>query len=143
MSSNNAFAWDFNDINLTTSVSATTVTPTVTIGDPNSIWTTTTTGTGIGYNYPNSWVGTVVPGTPSGKITLTGDQADIDVNGRSLMKTLDAIMDRLNLLETNKELEAEWDELAELGRQYRELESHIKEKMETWKRLSANEPKKD
>ena len=74
-----------------------------------------------------------------GKISLQGKNADIDINGVSLMATLKRIEERINLLTVNTELEAEWDELRELGDQYRALEQRIKDKMETWNRLQAQD----
>ena len=43
----------------------------------------------------------------SGTIQLEGENADIKVNGESLMETLRGIQDRLNMLQPNPELEAE------------------------------------
>lgn len=76
----------------------------------------------------------------SGTIELTGQDADIRVNGRSLMDAIDALEQRLNILVPNPELEAEWDELRELGERYRELEKKCKEKGEMWKKLKQMPP---
>ena len=70
-----------------------------------------------------------------GTIDLRGENADIRVNGESLMKTLQSIQDRLNMLRPNTELEAEWDQLKELGDQYRKLEAEFKEKSKMWNAL--------
>jgi len=75
----------------------------------------------------------------SGRLDLRGENADIVVNGQSLMTMLQQIQERLNILTVNAELETEWDELRELGRQYRELEQHIKDKMATWQKLKAQD----
>ena len=75
--------------------------------------------------------------TLSTKIKLEGEGADIDINGISLLKTLQEIQSRLNLLQPNTALEAEWEELYALGRKYRELEQQIKDKQATWDRLKA------
>ena len=77
---------------------------------------------------------------PSGSIELRGDDADIKVNGRSLMDAIDALEQRLNILVPNPELEKEWDELRELGERYRELEKKCKEKGEMWKKLKQMPP---
>jgi len=50
---------------------------------------------------------------------------------------LQEIQSRLNILQPNTALEAEWNELFELGKKYRELEQHIKDKQATWDRLKA------
>lgn len=73
----------------------------------------------------------------SGTIELRGEDADIIVNGVSLMDKLDAIAERLNILDVNQELEAEWDQLRELGERYRELEQELKAKSEMWKTLKT------
>ena len=71
----------------------------------------------------------------SGKLSLTGENADIDINGRSLMDAISALEQRLNIMIPNPELEAEWDELRELGDRYRELEKQCKEKGRMWSNL--------
>jgi hypothetical protein len=71
----------------------------------------------------------------SGTIQLEGENADIRVNGESMMQTLRNIQDRLNMLRPNPELEAEWDQLRALGEQYRKLESEFKEKSKMWNTL--------
>ena len=96
---------------------------------------------------PNTWTTsdtfTIAPNPvmidKSGSISLRGEKADIEVNGVSLMATLKRIEERINLLTVNTELEADWDELRELGEQYRALEQRIKDKMETWNRLQAQD----
>ena len=76
----------------------------------------------------------------SGVIDLKGDNADVKVNGESLMETLHEIQDRLNILRPNKELEAEWDQLRELGEKYRQLEVELQEKSKMWKTLKSMPP---
>jgi hypothetical protein len=93
------------------------------INFPNSVWTTSSD-----YSWQNK---------ASGKIQLDGDDADIEVNGRSLMQCIDAIEQRLNILVPNPELESEWAELKKLGDRYRKLEKKIQDKMATWDRLKA------
>jgi hypothetical protein len=91
---------------------------------PNTVWTTNTADWSIG-------TGT----NQSGALNLQGDNADIVVNGRSLMDAIDTLEQRLNILVPNPELEAEWDELRELGDRYRELERLCKEKGDMWSKL--------
>jgi hypothetical protein len=96
--------------------------------------------------YTSSAIGGVTGATISaasgkqGQLSLTGDNADIVVNGKSLMSMLERIEERLNLLEPNTNLEADWDELRELGERYRELEKRCKEKAEVWKKLKDLPP---
>ena len=76
----------------------------------------------------------------SGTMELRGENADIKVNGRSLMDAITKLEERLNVLVPNPELETEWDELRELGERYRELEKKCKEKGEMWKKLKSMPP---
>jgi len=72
----------------------------------------------------------------SSKIRLDGPEADIEINGESLIDMLKAIEQRLNILKPNEELESEWEELKALGDQYRKLEAQIQDKMKTWNAIS-------
>lgn len=100
----------------------------------NTVWTTSTSGiNGIDWS-----VGGNI--RPSSTIQLTGEDADIQINDKSLMKTLEAIEQRLNILVPNPELEAEWDELRELGERYRELEKKCREKGDMWNKLKSMPP---
>ena len=67
------------------------------------------------------------------------EDADIKIGGRSLMKTLDDMLERLAILETNSKLEAEFDELREVGNRYRMLEQELKEKLKTWEILKRED----
>jgi hypothetical protein len=108
--------------------------PTITIGSSganisNNMWTTNTT---------TGWNGTSAADlNQSGKLSLQGTNADIDINGKSLMKTLEALEERLNMLVPNPELEKEWDDLRRLGNRYRKLEAKCKEKAEMWNKLKS------
>lgn len=110
-----------------------------------NIYTLGANGTGA-YDYSNisissGWT-TTSPTTitQSGVMELRGENADVKVNGRSLMDAIDALEQRLNILVPNPELEKEWDELRELGERYRELEKQCKEKGEMWKKLKQMPP---
>jgi hypothetical protein len=100
-----------------------------TYGGPYTI--NTSNGTGIA----NPWATNATLKSP--RIQLNGPDADIEVNGESLMATLSIIKERLNYLQINPELEAEWSELKQLGDQYRTLEQQIQEKQATWDRLKV------
>jgi hypothetical protein len=110
----------------------------------NYNWITTGTGTnGVGsLDWSNLTIGSSVHTTigQSGLMELHGENADIKVNGRSLMDAIDALEQRLNILVPNPELETEWDELRELGERYRELEKKCKEKGDMWKKLKQMPP---
>ena len=108
--------------------------PTITIGSSganisNNMWTTNTT---------TGWNGTSAADlTQSGMLSLKGKNADIDINGKSLMKTLEALEERLNIMVPNPELEKEWDDLKKLGNRYRKLEAKCKEKAKMWNKLKS------
>jgi len=95
------------------------------VGYSNTMWTTGLSGT------------SAADLNQSGKLSLQGTNADIDINGKSLMKTLEALEDRLNMLTPNPEMEEEWDQLRELGDRYRELEQQCREKTKMWNKLKS------
>jgi hypothetical protein len=118
--------------------------PTTTFGNitagltaSSAIYTTGTTGIGLNYSNASPWA-TYQP--TGGKITLEGDGADIEVNGKSLMDMIGKIEERLNILTPNEKMEAEWDQLRELGAQYRALEAKLKEQSEMWNTLKKMPP---
>jgi hypothetical protein len=94
----------------------------------------TTTGTNGAWANPNTM--TI---QPSGIVKITGKDADIDINGRSLKQFMDDVEQRLNLLRPNTELEKEWADLKLLGDQYRALEKEINNKMTTWDILKTED----
>lgn len=81
-----------------------------------------------------------VVASQEGKLSLKGKDADIDINGISLVETLKGIQDRLNILRPNKELEEKWDDLKALGQKYRELEAELIEKQSMWDTLKKMPP---
>ena len=97
------------------------------INFPNAVYTTSTV------NSP--WVQS--PPMAGPKIRLEGADADIEINGISLWATMQEIANRLNIMHTNPELETQWQELRELGEQYRKLEQHILDKQATFDRVRA------
>jgi hypothetical protein len=60
---------------------------------------------------------------------------DIVIDGRSLSKSIDAIEERLGILNPNPELEDRWDQLRNLRNQYMELEKDLLEKEKLMKIL--------
>ena len=93
--------------------------------------------TGIADN--TTWSTTTAMLTPNGQIELKGDQADVVINGVSLTDTLKGIQDRLCMLQPNTALEADWDQLQKLGKQYRTLEAELVEKQRAWNILKKQE----
>ena len=80
---------------------------------------------------------------PSGKITLNGDDADIEINGESMVGMLREIRDRLNIIQVSETMEAEWDELRALREQYEAKLAECREKSRAWTALGAQETKQD
>ena len=115
---------------------------------PSGTGNVTISGVGAGLNYTSPY--TFTSASPnwsirddnnvSSTIDLKGENADIRINGVSLMDMLTTIQDRLNILVPNPELESEWDQLRELGDQYRELEKKVKEQGDMWAKLKAMPP---
>ena len=79
---------------------------------------------------------TSVPYDPSVIIADTGinmkPEADLKIGDRSLKEFMNKVEERLNILRPNAALEDKWNELAELGKRYRELEIEILEKEKMW-----------
>ena len=101
-----------------------------TISSPNA---TPYYSTGAG---TNPWVSNITT-THAGRMELNGDNADLIINGVSLMEIL---QDRLNIMVPNPELEKAWAELKRLGDRYRKLEKKLKEQGEMWAKLKAMPP---
>lgn len=78
------------------------------------------------------WTDTI---KPSAKITLTGDDADIEINGESVMGVLKEIRDRLGIIQVSEAMEAEWDELKQLREQYEAKLAECREKSRAWNML--------
>jgi hypothetical protein len=75
---------------------------------------------------------------PSGKITLKGDDADIEINGESVVGMLREIRDRLCILQVSKEMEQEWDELRALREQYEAKLADCVAKSKAWQLLKQS-----
>lgn len=90
-------------------------------------------------NYDFSDINVNYGNFPSGSLTLDGEDADIVINGKSLSSAITNIESRLAILHCNPELEAEFQELYQLGKQYRKLEKQLLEKQEVWKRLNTSD----
>ena len=111
------------------------------LGATGSSYNWITTGTGANGTSALDWSNLTIGSSVNSSITqggimeLQGENADLKINGRSLMSAIDALEQRLNILVPNPELESEWDELRELGERYRELERQCKEKGDMWAKL--------
>lgn len=98
-------------------------------GAGGPVWTDTTA---TSYTIATNITAAPMVVNQGGKITLRGKDADVDINGMSLKKTLQGIQQRLGIMEVNKELESEFEQLQELGRQYREMESQLLEQKQVF-----------
>ena len=108
---------------------------TITLGAGTGIYSTTNPN---GYSWQFDDFTTATP--PSGKLTLQGDDADIEINGRSVMAILDSIEQRLGLLKCREDLESEWEELKSLGDRYRAKLAEIETKQQMWEALKKMPP---
>ena len=72
---------------------------------------------------------------PSSKITLNGDDADIEINGESIVGMLKEIRNRLNIIQVSETMESEWDELRALREQYEAKLAECREKNRAWDAL--------
>ena len=96
------------------------------------------------YTWPNTsplWTFTdgSITSPPSGRLELRGDDADIEINGESVVGMLREIRDRLNILQVSEEMEAEWDELRALREQYEAKLAECLEKSRAWNILKKND----
>ena len=109
---------------------------------------------GNGYTYTTNttvpWVSVGNGGTgssptmavnPSTSIEIKGEDADIKINGKSMVTWMEKVEERLNILTPNPELEKDWDDLRRLGQRYRALEKKCKEKAQMWAALKKVQPK--
>jgi hypothetical protein len=97
-----------------------------------------TAGTG-GYIYNNFGTdGASIVENSHNTLMVKGNaefDGEVTVQGRGLTEFMESVEQRLNILRPNPELEKEWDQLRELGEQYRELERQLTEKSQMWKTL--------
>ena len=74
-----------------------------------------------------------------GTVSITGDDADIEIAGVSITQTLSGIQERLAILQPNPELEKEFLELAKIREQYIKLEKTLLEKKAVWDALGRDD----
>ena len=121
---NDIFTISLDDINMNTI-------DTVTLTSPNYTYDTTYTVDYDQLSGANGWGTTSIQ---SG-LDITGEDADITLNGKSMRDWMSKVEERLAILEPNPELEAEWAELKELGERYRAMEQELQEKSRAWNLL--------
>jgi len=74
-----------------------------------------------------------------GIVSITGDDADLEIAGVSITQTLNDIQARLAILQPNPELEKEFLELAKIREQYVKLEKTLLEKKAVWDALGRDD----
>jgi hypothetical protein len=75
----------------------------------------------------------------SGTLELKGDNADLKINGVSLTDTLMGIQEMLGIVVPVHELEAEFEELQQAGKEYRRLLKKFKEQKAVWETLKRQD----
>ena len=103
----------------------------------NTSITSPTTYTWKDYSTNSTWTSTA--NNASVNIDTNGisvkEGGDIKIAGKSLSAAIEAIEERLAILNPNPELEERWDQLKELRKQYMELEKDLLEKEKLMKIL--------
>jgi hypothetical protein len=122
LTASDLYTIDFGNIgNVTTiNLSALTTSASSAIWTGGATWASTTASTSVNIDK----AGVHIP-----------EGGDLFLGNVSLSDRLDRIESRLAILRPNPQLEKEFQELQELGEQYRALEAHIKEKLETFNTL--------
>lgn len=77
--------------------------------------------------------------TGSAKIKIT--DSDIEIEGLSLKRTLQAVNQRLAIMIPNPSLEREFEELRAIGDEYRRLERELQEQLKMWNTLKNTDNK--
>ena len=95
-------------------------------------------GTGsVPYQIPSSIDTILASPYARPKIRLEGPDADIEINGESVVGMLRDIRDRLAILQVSEEMEQEWDELRELRQRYEAKLAECREKSLAWKQIKT------
>jgi putative SOS response-associated peptidase YedK len=97
-----------------------------------TVWTTNTTAGQYSFVGQN-----VLNVQPNNTVHIRGEDADLLINDKSLKTWMEKVEERLNILTPNPEMEAEWDQLRQLGERYRKLEKKCQEKADMWKKLKS------
>lgn len=90
-----------------------------------------TNNSATGYTWGTSNTKTV----STGEVRIVGDavfEGNITWQDRDMRAWFESVESRLAILQPNVKLEAEYEELAELGRQYKEMERRLLEKQQVF-----------
>jgi hypothetical protein len=124
------------DATTTITLGGSTLSDSIYVTSPLSTGVTWTTGTSPSVTLSDTIDWSNINNDSSLKVS--GDaviDGDLTVGGKSIMKSLEAIEERLAILKPNEELEERWDELRELRNRYMKLEQEIIEKEKMWAML--------
>ena len=115
----------------------------VTITTPNmgqSGYIYTSTGTNGSWVSPTVTISdTAAKLDQTGTLELKGKNADLKINGVSLSETLEGIQEMLGIMRMDPALEQEFEELKQLGQQYRALRSKFQEQKAVWDTLKKQD----
>ena len=111
------------------------------LGGTGYTYTTNTTNTASPWLATGTNINPAMMVSQGGSIEIKGENADIKINDKSMVAWMEAVEERLNILTPNPELEADWDELQELGERYRALERKCREKAQMWAALKKVQPR--
>ena len=92
-------------------------------------------GTGTTYGPIYTTSGSTWSNSSPGQIHVKGDavfEGNITWQDRDMREWFETVESRLAILQPNVKLEAEYEELAELGRQYKEMEKRLLEKQQVF-----------
>lgn len=101
----------------------------ITNASPSNVTVTVPYTTGISLTSPMTTTASI----NTAKVRIT-DQ-DIELDGLSLKETLKKLHERMAIMVPNPDLEANFEQLRELRRQYEQLEQELAEKARTWSTL--------
>lgn len=87
--------------------------------------------------WPNGTITIADPVEKRSTISLKGEDADIDINGVSLMETLRGIQERLNILTPDPDMEQEWSELATIRKMYDRKLKECRAKSKMWQAIKS------
>jgi len=80
-------------------------------------------------------INTITTSNTNSTLHVQGDanfEGDVKLKGKSIIKSIEMIEEKLAILHPNEKLEEKWEQLRELRNQYIKLEEEIKEKEKIW-----------
>lgn len=129
---------DWNDPNAANEIFISCMDDCVTLPGPTPTTVTIASGLDLGSISfeDNTFIGQAHHNT----LEVQGEDADIKINGQSLMAMITDLQRQVGLLQANPDLESDWAELKLAGDRYREIEAAIKQKTKMWDMLKQMPP---